>query len=207
MTDIQALGLLAAYLIAAIPFGLLAGLSKGVDVRTVGSGNIGATNVVRAVGMKMGVAVFSLDVLKGFAGVVICRTLGMEGWELGLAGLFAVLGHSFSPFMFFKGGKGGATALGVMTAVHPLAGLTCLVTWLLLLKLTRYVSVGTIIGVFMGPIVAYVMITPRDIELAAVLSVIFVLILGRHNENIERLMNGTESRIGSKRKKETDDDE
>ena len=111
MTGLQALGLLASYLIGAIPFGLLAGLAKGVDERTVGSGNIGATNVMRAVGLPIGIAVFVLDVLKGVAGVVICRTLGMEGWELGLAGLFAVFGHSFSPFMFFKGGKGGATSL------------------------------------------------------------------------------------------------
>ncbi len=207
MTGLQALGLLASYLIGAIPFGLLAGLAKGVDVRTVGSGNIGATNVMRAVGMRMGVTVFALDVLKGVAGVMICRTLGMEGWELGLAGVFAVLGHSFSPFMFFKGGKGGATSLGVMSAIYPPAGLACLVTWLLLIKLTRYVSIGTIIGVLVGPITIYLLLPPHDIELAVVLSIIFLLIVGRHNENIERLMSGTERKMGDKRKEETSDDE
>ena len=207
MTGLQALGLLASYLIGAIPFGLLAGLAKGVDVRTVGSGNIGATNVMRAVGMRMGVAVFGLDVLKGVAGVVVCRTLGMEGWELGLAGVFAVLGHSFSPFMFFKGGKGGATSLGVMSAIYPPAGLACLVTWLLLIKLTRYVSIGTIIGVLVGPITIYLLLPPHDIELVAVLSIIFLLTVGRHNENIERLMSGTERKLGGKRKEETSDDE
>lgn len=207
MTGIQVLGLSASYLIGAIPFGLLAGLAKGVDVRTVGSGNIGATNVVRAVGLPIGIAVFTLDVLKGLAGVVICRTLGMAGWELGLAGLFAVLGHSFSPFMFFKGGKGGATSLGVMMAIYPLAGLICLLTWIVALKLTRYVSVGTMLGVMVGPISIYLLLPAHDIQLAVVLSVIFLLIVGRHSENIERLMNGTESRIGSKRKKETTEDE
>jgi glycerol-3-phosphate acyltransferase PlsY len=207
VTGIQVLGLVAAYLIGAIPFGLLAGLSKGVDVRTVGSGNIGATNVVRAVGLPMGVAVFALDVLKGLAGVVVCRTLGMEGWELGMAGLFAVLGHSFSPFLLFKGGKGGATSLGVIFAIYPFGGLMCLVTWLLLLKLTRYVSLASMIGVLVGPIVVYFMLPPHDIELTVMLSVIVLLIVGRHNENIERLFNGTESRIGSKRREETTDDE
>ena len=207
MTGIQVLGLVAAYLIGAIPFGLLAGLSKGVDVRTVGSGNIGATNVVRAVGLPMGVVVFALDVLKGLAGVVVCRTLGMEGWELGMAGLFAVLGHSFSPFLLFKGGKGGATSLGVMFAIYPFGGLMCLVTWLLLLKLTRYVSLASMIGVLVGPVLTHLMLPPHDIELTVVLSVIFLLIVGRHNENIERLMNGTENRIGSKRREETTDDE
>jgi glycerol-3-phosphate acyltransferase PlsY len=207
VTGIQVLGLVAAYLIGASPFGLLAGLSKGVDVRTVGSGNIGATNVVRAVGLPMGVAVFALDVLKGLAGVVVCRTLGMEGWELGMAGLFAVLGHSFSPFLLFKGGKGGATSLGVIFAIYPFGGLMCLVTWLLLLKLTRYVSLASMIGVLVGPIVVYFMLPPHDIELTVMLSVIVLLIVGRHNENIERLFNGTESRIGSKRREETTDDE
>jgi len=207
VTGLQALGLLASYLIGAIPFGLLAGLAKGVDVRTVGSGNIGATNVMRAAGMPIGITVFALDVLKGVAGVVICRTLGMEGWELGLAGVFAVLGHSFSPFMFFKGGKGGATSLGVMAAICPLAGLACLVTWIALLKLTRYVSISTMLGVMAGPIVVYLTVMPRNIELVAVLSIIFLLTVGRHNENIERLMSGTERKMGGKRKEETSDDE
>ncbi|MCD6360361.1 MAG: glycerol-3-phosphate acyltransferase [Armatimonadetes bacterium] len=116
MTGVQALGVVAAYLIGGIPFGLLAGLSRGVDVRKHGSGNIGATNVIRVVGLKLGLLVFVLDTLKGLAGVLIGRALGMEGWMLPTVGLIAVMGHSFSPYLAFKGGKGVSTALRVLIA-------------------------------------------------------------------------------------------
>ena len=203
MTGVQALGVVAAYLIGGIPFGLLAGLSRGVDVRKHGSGNIGATNVIRVVGLKLGLLVFVLDTLKGLAGVLIARALGMEGWMLPTVGLIAVMGHSFSPYLAFKGGKGVATSLGVIIGVQPLAAAICFGTWFLVTALTRYVSLGSILGVLPGPVLVYFLAASHNAEMALAMTPLTLLIIGRHNENIERLLNGTENRFG--RSRSTDD--
>jgi len=200
VTGVQALGLLAAWLLGGIPFGLLAGLSRGVDVRKAGSGNIGATNVIRVVGVKLGLLVFLLDMLKGLAGVMICRALGMEGWLLPTAGLITVMGHSFSPYLLFKGGKGVATALGVIIGVHPLSAAVCFGVWLLVTVLTRYVSLASVLGVLPAPVLVYLLAPSHNAELAVAFVPLCLLVVGRHAENIERLMKGTESRFGSKRK-------
>lgn len=200
MTGAQALGLLVAYLLGGIPFGLLAGLSRGVDVRKAGSGNIGATNVIRVVGAKLGILVFLLDALKGLAGVMICRALGMEGWLLPTAGLITVIGHSFSPYLLFKGGKGVATALGVIIGVHPLSAAICFGIWLVITAVTRYVSLGSVLGVLPAPALVYFLAPSHNDELAVVLVPLSLLVIGRHAENIERLIKGTENRIGSKKR-------
>ncbi len=200
MTGADALGLALAYLIGAIPVGLLAGFARGVDVRTVGSGNIGATNVVRAVGPLIGLAVFLVDVLKGAGGVMLCRALGLEGWLLGMGALFVVMGHCFSPYLAFKGGKGMATTLGAFLALRPLPALACLVLWILVVALTRYVSLGSIAAVAAVPATFYLAAPGQDAELVVILAALALLVIGRHNDNIERLLNGTEKRIGGKRK-------
>jgi len=110
VSGMQGLALALAYLIGAIPVGLVIGLARGVDVRQVGSGNIGATNVMRGLGPGLGLLVFVIDVLKGVAGVMIGRAMGLDGWLLGMVAMFAVLGHSYSPYLVFKGGKGVASS-------------------------------------------------------------------------------------------------
>jgi len=207
VTGTLALGMLVGYLIAAIPFGLLAGLAKGVDVRKSGSGNIGATNVIRVVGVKMGLLVFVLDVLKGLAAVMICRALGAEGWVVVTAGLLAVIGHSFSPYLLFKGGKGVATALGVLIGLHPLTAGICCGLWVLLVVITRYVSLSSVAAVAAAPVSMYLLMPAPDNVVAAVaITPVILLIIGRHAENIERLLNGTENRVGSTSAKTDDTD-
>ena len=199
MTGQQALGLLAAWLIAAIPFGLLAGLAMGVDVRRAGSGNIGATNVIRVVGAKLGVIVFLLDVSKGWVGVMIGRWLGMEGWMLTTVALIVVMGHSFSPYLAFKGGKGVATALGALIGINPLSALICFLVWFVVVGITRYVSLGSVIGVIPAPVLVYLLAPSHNAELAVGVIPLILLIIGRHSENIERLMKGEENRFGAKK--------
>jgi len=199
LTGQQALGLLAAWLIAAIPFGLLAGLAMGVDVRRAGSGNIGATNVIRVVGAKLGVIVFLLDVSKGWVGVMIGRWLGMEGWMLATVALVVVMGHSFSPYLAFKGGKGVATALGALIGINPLSALICFLVWFVVVGITRYVSLGSVIGVIPAPVLVYLLAPSHNAELAVGVIPLILLIIGRHSENIERLMKGEENRFGAKK--------
>ena len=199
MTTSQALALALAYLIGAIPIGLLAGFAKGVDVRETGSGNIGTTNVMRAVGTRIGIAVFIGDVLKGVLGVLLCKALGGEGWVLGMAALFAVMGHCFSPYLAFKGGKGVATTLGAFLAVGPLLGLACLAIWVLVVATTRYVSLGSVLAVAAGPVILYATAPAVGAEVVVAVVVIALLVIGRHNDNMERLLQGTENRIGTKR--------
>ena len=199
MTGQQALGLLAAWLIAAIPFGLLAGLAMGVDVRRAGSGNIGATNVIRVVGAKLGVIVFLLDVSKGWVGVMIGRWLGMEGWMLATVALVVVMGHSFSPYLAFKGGKGVATALGALIGINPLSALICFLVWFVVVGITRYVSLGSVIGVIPAPVLVYLLAPSHNAELAVGVIPLILLIIGRHSENIERLMKGEENRFGARK--------
>ena len=198
MTAAQVLALSASYLIGAIPIGLLAGLAKGVDVRTVGSGNIGATNVMRAVGVRIGVGVFIADVLKGACGVLACAAVGVEGWMLGMGGMLTVIGHCFSPYLAFKGGKGVAATLGVLLALHPLPALACLALWVIVVAVTRYVSLGSVLAVAAVPVAFYVGAPSRDAGLILVVTAIATLVVGRHHENVERLLKGTENRVGEK---------
>ncbi len=198
MTAGQVLALTLAYLIGAIPIGLLAGFAKGVDVRQIGSGNIGTTNVIRAVGTRIGIAVFAGDVLKGVLGVLLCKVLGGEGWMLGMAALLVVMGHCFSPYLGFKGGKGVATSLGAFLALRPLLGLACLAIWVVVVATTRYVSLGSVLAVAAGPVILYATSPAVGAEVVVAVVVIALLVIGRHNDNIERLLKGTENRVGTK---------
>lgn len=199
MTGVEAVGLALAYLIGAIPVGLTIGLIRRVDVRKIGSGNIGATNVVRGLGLGFGLLVFAVDVLKGIGAVLLCGYLGAEGWLLGMAALFAVLGHCFSPYMGFKGGKGVATALGTLLALSPLVSLIVLGVWLVVALPTRLVSLASILAAVSMPIGFYV-INPTSLEMVVPLAALAITVLGRHNENIQRLLKGKENRFGSSSK-------
>lgn len=205
MTALQGMGLALAYLIGAIPVGLLIGLARGVDVRTVGSGNIGATNVLRGLGPFFGLVVFAVDVLKGGAGVVICRQLGMDGWLLGAAVLFAVLGHVFSPYLAFKGGKGVATTLGAMLALDPLVAALALGAWIVIVIPTRIVSLASILAAASVPVIHH-LLNPAQPQVLVPLAALAIIVVGRHNENIGRLLRGEEHRFGSHTAEEDEED-
>lgn len=194
-----------AYLLGSVPTGFLVARMRGVDLRTVGSGNIGATNAFRALGKTAGLVVLLADALKGFAACTWLCGLGL--WLLGragvpvgepqayrlLAGLAAVLGHNYTCWLRFKGGKGIATSAGVFAALAPLALLIALATWLVAFALTRYVSVGSLAAAVALP--AAVWLTQSDRLLAVVTTVLGALAIARHHTNIRRLLSGTEHRI------------
>lgn len=188
----------AAYLLGGIPVGLIvARRVAGIDVREHGSSNIGATNVYRVVGARAGALVWVLDVLKGVAPTIGAAHLGLHtGWCV-LAGLAAVVGHSFSPFLRFRGGKGAATSFGVMLGVMWPVAACNVVLWLGLVAITRYVSVATIVSAAaMTPLtlVLFSGDTPR-LVLAILAGTLTIL---RHRSNIQRLLNGTEHRFGQR---------
>lgn len=194
---------LAAFLIGGIPFGYLAGRMKGVDLRREGSCNIGATNAVRVLGKAWGLPVFVLDVLKAVVPVLLLKAWavrhpgafpGDEQWISIAAGLAAVLGHNFCPYLGFKGGKGMATSAGVLLALMPLSCGVCLVTWIAVFFTSRYVSLASIAAAAILPVGTYFLYPGKwgYFGLAAVLG---VLAIWRHRSNIARLRAGTESRF------------
>ncbi|MFO8079307.1 MAG: glycerol-3-phosphate 1-O-acyltransferase PlsY [Armatimonadota bacterium] len=195
MTGVQGLGLALAYLIGAVPVGLTVGLLLGTDPRKVGSGNIGATNVLRALGPGIGLSVFIADVLKGVGAVALCAAFGLEGWLLSMGALFAVLGHCFSVFIGFKGGKGVATSLGGVIMLSPLAAAIAFAVWLVTVLPTRIVSLASLLGALTLPIAFYALHTANP-DSVVPLAAMAVVVIGRHHENIERILRGEESRFG-----------
>ena len=198
--------LLAAYLLGSVPSSLLAARwAKGIDLRTFGSGNLGATNLYRAVGVKVTIPVAVFDVLKGTIPVVLARVfhhnrLGgspSEYWPM-VVGIAAIMGHVFSPFVRFRGGKGVATAAGVFTGLVPLAVLVGIGVWLIVVRLTGYVSLGSMLAV-----AAFCAAVPpfypswRIVTAAALIMLGFVVFT--HRANIRRLLDGTENRFGRPR--------
>ncbi len=186
--------IIAGYLLGSIPFGLLLTRAKGIDIRAVGSGNIGSTNVLRTGSKGLAAATLVLDAGKGAAAVLLARHFG--GLEASmLAGVAAFLGHCFPVWLKFRGGKGVATLLGVTLAAVPLAGVVALVTWLAAALLTRYSSVGGMAAAVAAPIAAWGLGAPHS---AIALAVMAAVLIARHQDNIARLRAGTESRIGAK---------
>jgi glycerol-3-phosphate acyltransferase PlsY len=190
---------LLSYLCGAIPFGVLVGRLRGVDVRAVGSGNIGATNVWRALGPVAGSLVFLLDVLKGWAGPLIGMLLlgPQDTVGIALCALIAVLGHTFSVFLGFKGGKGIATGLGVAIGMAPLPALASFALWGLLVFLTRMISAASIISCFIMPLLYVVGRAP--LPYVAAISLICLVALLKHIPNIKRILAGTEPRLGQQK--------
>jgi glycerol-3-phosphate acyltransferase PlsY len=194
----QILAVIVSYLLGAVPFGLLfSRLFSNVDVRTIGSGNIGATNVLRASGKKAAVLTLLADCLKGLLSVLAVKFIFHDDAVTALSGAAAVFGHNFPVYLGFKGGKGVATSYGVVLAVAPWIGLACLVTWLIAAFLWRYSSLSALISFALYP--ALTVITSGDSKPVGLLSLfIFGMIYYRHRDNIKRLIGGTEPKIGQK---------
>ncbi len=198
---------LAAYLLGSIPTGFLVGKARGIDIRAVGSGNIGATNVLRALGKPAGIAVLLADALKGWTAVVGMTRLVLtlfggspdgserEGYAI-LAALCAILGHNYTCWLGFKGGKGIATSAGVLIALVPWALLIILSTWVVLFAITRIVSVGSLAASFALPFASW--FTTRSWTLTVVTGAMGALAIYKHGPNIRRLLAGTEPRLGKK---------
>ncbi|MFH1134497.1 MAG: glycerol-3-phosphate 1-O-acyltransferase PlsY [Pseudomonadota bacterium] len=189
----------AAFFLGAVPFGLIiARLTAGIDIRTTGSGNIGATNVARTLGAKFGVATLVLDLGKGLAPVLAAQAwLGGEGsgWVPAAAGLAAFFGHIHSPFLGFSGGKGVATALGVYLGLAPFAVVPALAVFLFSVMRWRYVSVGSMSAAVAAAVATWLLDAPGSTQAAAAVIAVFIIL--RHGENIGRLTRGEEKRWGS----------
>lgn len=187
-----------AYLIGSVPFGLLLAKTKGVDIRTVGSGNIGATNVLRTFGKPLGITCFILDVLKGYLPAALFWQLSGVDAEFGiLFGAASILGHNFPIFLKFKGGKGVATSAGVLLGIAPLAVTVGLLVWVIVFKISGYVSLGSIIASVAVAIVGWIR---YDMVTAIALTLLGVLSIYRHRANIQRLRAGTENKFEKKKK-------
>ena len=186
--------LLFSFLLGSIPFGYLIGRFKGIDVKESGSGNIGATNVSRVLGKKYGLVVLVPDALKGAIPVFLLGYLGYPLTVRILSGILAILGHCFSPFMGFKGGKGVATSLGVFIIVSPEATFLSLLLFLAVVLLTRFVSLGSIISSLFFPLFFYFSCSKNVLDLTLVIFGSLVVIL-RHRSNIVRLLKGEEKRF------------
>jgi len=202
----------AAYLLGSIPFGyLLVRIFRGQDIRLSGSGNIGATNVVRSGAKGLGIATLILDALKGALAVGLASWFAASKYNdcgdfvafhcvntlpfMSTAALFAVLGHMFPVWLKFKGGKGVATALGVFCVLFPKAVLVSLAIFILVVAITRFVSLGSILAAIFFPVAAYFLLKPDAVSLT-LSSLIALSVVLKHHQNISRLLAGTENRFG-----------
>jgi glycerol-3-phosphate acyltransferase PlsY len=213
----------AAYLLGSIPTGYLVARARGIDIRTAGSGNIGATNAMRVLGKPAGIFVLLMDAVKGYVACAFLTPL-IHDWLaphyfgifnyfhaepvelqtrlLVVAGIFAVLGHNFTCWLKFKGGKGIATSAGVYLALAPWAVLVALVVFILALLVTRYVSVGSISAAVALPAAVWVL-PPHNLLLGVVTTVLGAMAIYKHKGNLQRLAAGTENRLQFKKKETT----
>ncbi|MFP5450279.1 MAG: glycerol-3-phosphate 1-O-acyltransferase PlsY, partial [Thermoleophilia bacterium] len=192
----EAFAVAAAYLLGSIPFGYLVGRARGVDIRTVGSRNVGATNVFRTLGKPIGIAVMALDIIKGIAAVVVARLITDDPWPLIAAGA-AVAGHVYPVWLRFSGGKGVAVGAGVAIGLVPMAALVLVPVWVLIVALTRYVSLASIVAaVAFAPTVWAFGYDTATVVFAAVIS---VAVIWRHRGNMGRLARGEQLRLDIRR--------
>ena len=194
-----ALAVLAAYLLGSVPFAMISSKLFGLaDPRTYGSGNPGATNVLRSGNKKAALFTLLGDALKGWLAVFLAQQAGLSDGLIGLVALAVFFGHLFPVFLKFKGGKGVATAAGVLLALDPLLGLAVLVTWLLVAYVSRYSSLAALIAAASAPLLSALMhgIDSRFL----VVALLGLALIAKHWQNIQRLMAGQESKIGSKKK-------
>ncbi|MEC9347025.1 MAG: glycerol-3-phosphate 1-O-acyltransferase PlsY [Pseudomonadota bacterium] len=188
---------LGAYLLGAVPFGLLLTRLAGLgDVRKIGSGNIGATNVLRTGRKDLAAATLLLDGAKGAVAVLVADSLYGQNAEI-IAAIFAFLGHLFPVWLGFRGGKGVATFLGVSLALHPLTGIAACATWLVVALVFRYSSLAALVMAALTPVYAFLLVDHLRMELALVLGAFVWL---KHRANIQRLLTGDEPRIGGRGK-------
>ena len=192
------LWLVASYFVGAIPTSYLAGrLFRGIDLRQHGSKNLGATNVYRTLGWKYAIPVGLVDIAKGAVPVLVFAPRASDSQLFALAcGVAAIAGHVFSVFVRFRGGKGVATAAGVMLGLAPLALGVALVIWIVVLKLSGYVSLASIAAAAGFPLAVYLLDRPDQPGILWLVALVAAAIIWLHRANIRRLLNGTESRFG-----------
>lgn len=194
--------IITAYLIGNISTSyIVAKRLAGVDIRTQGSGNAGSTNVLRTLGKKAGALTFIGDVLKGLIAVLIARfiaySVNLDNTTCAYIAVVAVvLGHNYPVFLGFKGGKGVATSLGSMLGMNPLVALLCLGFFIIIVAITKYVSLGSILGIGLSPIIMMINHNNKGVLVTLFLTISVVI---THKENIKRLLNGTERKLGQKK--------
>jgi glycerol-3-phosphate acyltransferase PlsY len=194
-TSLLLISAVAGYLLGSVPFGVLISKAMGLgDLRKIGSGNIGATNVLRTGNKKAAAATLILDGGKGAVAVLLARAFFGED-AAQIAGLTSFFGHCFPVWLGFKGGKGVATFLGLMLALYWPVGIACCLTWLTIAKTLKISSLSALVAAATSPIWAYALGAP---EIAALAFALAALIFVRHHQNISRLLSGTEPKIGQK---------
>lgn len=189
--------MLGAYLLGSVPFSYLVARRRGVDVRTVGSGNVGATNVMRSVGRGAGLLAFALDFAKGSVASLLGQAVEPQSPLPALCAAMAVLGHMYPVWLRFRGGKGVATGAGAFLPLVPAATLAALLTFALVLAASRYVSVASVAGTLVLAVAAFLLGAPTAVVRAA--AGMAVLIAWKHRANLQRVARGTESRLGARR--------
>ena len=200
------IALFAAYILGSIPTSYIMGkLIKGIDIRDFGSGNVGATNALRILGTKVGVFTLIIDISKGFLAVNIARIIIEDPTDLImiLTGLFAILGHIFTIFLKFKGGKGVATSAGVFIALVPVPIAIALFVFIITVWLSKFVSLGSILAaftLFISELIINIRNSFTEIEILIFTFIITLFIIIRHKANIQRLINGYENKISFKKK-------
>lgn len=194
--------ILIAYFIGSISTSyIIAKKMMGVDIRTQGSGNAGSTNVLRTLGKKAGIMTFVGDLLKGVIAVLIAKLIAtithidMINASY-VAVVFVVIGHNWPIFIGFRGGKGVATSLGAMIAVNPIIALSCFAFFILIVYSTKYVSLGSVVGISTSPIIMFFIGNYKGLVVTLFLSALAIF---KHRENIKRLLNGTERKLGEKK--------
>jgi acyl phosphate:glycerol-3-phosphate acyltransferase len=188
------IALTLGYLCGSIPFALLLTRWRGVDLRDVGSRNVGAANVLRTAGVAPAVVVMLLDAAKGALAVVVARLLTDDVVMVMIAGLSAIIGHVYPPWLKFRGGKGVAASAGVFVVLAPLATAIAALAFVGTIAATRFISAGSIVGALVLPVAAVAGDAPTSVVVGTVLAAVIVLV--RHRDNLSRLVAGTERRIG-----------
>jgi glycerol-3-phosphate acyltransferase PlsY len=192
----EIIGIIFSYLLGSIPTGYIVGVLAGVDIRKAGSGNVGATNVARVVGKTRGLVTLIADVGKGFIPVFIAGRLGFSHTAVALVAIAAFLGHLYPVFLKFQGGKGVATAFGVLLALAPMATLILMIVFAVVAVSSRLVSLGSIVVALATPITLWFLFYSPTVIATGVFFA--VMIIARHRRNIQRLFAGTEPRFGSR---------
>jgi conserved hypothetical integral membrane protein TIGR00023 len=193
--EVLLVALIASFWAGALPFGYWAARRRGVDIRKVGSGNIGATNVFRVLGAKVGLTVLVLDALKGFLPTWLATRAGAGDVEAILVGVAAILGHTFSPIMGFKGGKGIATGLGALLAAAPLTLAIAFPIWLVVFLITRWVSLASILAAASVPIAAYLF--GHSLPAVGILAATAATVIFKHRSNLWRILHGVEPKTAA----------
>jgi len=194
--------ILLSYLLGSIPFGYLVGrYLKGIDIREYGSGNIGVANSFRIMGTKCALLVLLGDCLKGYLSIIIAQNIIIEksGYFLLFTGMFAIIGHNWSVFLNFKGGKGIATTYGVILAIYPIIAIISAMIWALIVMKTKFAALGSIISVFSMIILSFLFKTPLEFKVFVVFIFLFAII--RHLGNIRRLLKKEENKIINNKEK------